>query len=352
MKSITRHNIASPEENGALKYTSSSSGSDIYSVVTTIAASAMATSTTPSSVLSSNPAAAHAAAAADPHNASISIRSYIYFLPYPMPPDTPIPYTPGLPSRNPLNYPPTPFEPTHTLVLTSSSKSFVDIRILRPLTPHEPELPNNGGPRARLDWAFAGTASSVPVSLDPAAGAQRGYAGPVMRATWTHWLDSRHPVGTPPERVPLDTGLMFPLSAEQTLEHGSAPNPLTGAMQSYEELWTDLPILPCFPATSKVCVVLRLDCPEHAVRGLVIRLGSYCQGIAMKDGYATVERWEFKDEDDNGTVVGGEWERTVRIGDQFVPCAAAMKPEVLTIGGLVKYVDYEWVVEEIAEWSD
>jgi hypothetical protein len=97
---------------------------------------------------------------ASPSNASISIRDYIYFLPYPLPPGTPVPYTVGLPNVNPLNYPPQAFEPTSTLVLTSPAKTFVDVRILKPVRAGEVGLPNDGGHWERLDWAFAGKSSS------------------------------------------------------------------------------------------------------------------------------------------------------------------------------------------------
>jgi len=79
-----------------------------------------------------------------------------------------VPYTPGLPDRNPLDYPAQPFEPTSTLVLTSPAKTFVDVRVLKPVGKGEDgsELPNEGGPRERLEWAFAGLSGSVVVE-DP-----------------------------------------------------------------------------------------------------------------------------------------------------------------------------------------
>jgi hypothetical protein len=114
--------------------------------------------TTPSQPSSSHP----------PPNASISVRDYIYFLPYPLPENTPVPYTPGLPDRNPLNYPAQPFEPTSTLVLTSPAKTFVDVRVLKPVRKGEGTegLPNEGGPKERLEWAFAGASRSEVVE-DP-----------------------------------------------------------------------------------------------------------------------------------------------------------------------------------------
>ncbi|KAG9379659.1 HRI1 domain containing protein [Pyrenophora tritici-repentis] len=71
---------------------------------------------------------------ADGNEPNISKREYIYFLPYPLPPDTEIPYSIHLPQKNPLNLPSHQFEPTSTLVLTSPKRIFVDIRIYKPFT--------------------------------------------------------------------------------------------------------------------------------------------------------------------------------------------------------------------------
>ncbi|KAJ4305516.1 hypothetical protein N0V90_001047 [Kalmusia sp. IMI 367209] len=211
-----------------------------------------------------------------PSNASISRREYLYPLPHPLPPGTPVPYSTGLPAVNPLNLPPHPVEPTHTLVLTSTRKQFVDIRVFKPILPEDPELPNEGAP----------------------------------------------------EDIPPDTGTMYPISPTQTLEFGSAINPATGRMHSYEEFWTDVAI----KATPSLAdpdppiwsVVLRLDEPEQDVRGCIVRLGQYCQGIVMKGSYVTVERWEFSVGEGEKE---GDWKRTVRMGDQFLPlCAVAFGP--------------------------
>ena len=86
-----------------------------------------------------------------PHssNASISRRDYFYPLPHPLPPGTPVPYSLGLPSTNPLGLPEKPVEPTHTLVLTSTRKEFVDVRVFKEVWADDKEKPNEGGPRER-----------------------------------------------------------------------------------------------------------------------------------------------------------------------------------------------------------
>lgn len=162
---------------------------------------------------------------------------------------------------------------------------------------------------------------------------------------------------------------MFPVNATQTLEFGEGVNPFTGNMWAYEEFWSDLEV----EATPKEgdadppkwSVVLRLEALEHGVRGLVVRVGRFCQGIVMKGEYWSVERWEWneggeggKDEVDGGEKeekdvkeVGG-WKRTVKIGDQFLPCAMTFQPEILKEGGTVRYWDYVWVCEEKVAWRE
>ncbi|KAF1974757.1 hypothetical protein BU23DRAFT_531126 [Bimuria novae-zelandiae CBS 107.79] len=312
----------------------------------------------------------------DPANTSISRRDYFYPLPHPLVPGTPVPYSLGLPTTNPLNLPEKPVEPTHTLVLTSSRKQFVDVRVFRPILPLDPELPNEGGPRARLDWAFAGSSTSTPIPDPHPHGViekpstahrhpehHRTWPAPITRASWTHWLDSRHPLPAhlspshDASTIPKDEGTMYPLNATQTLECGEGINPSTGNMWSYEEFWTDLPVevTPSLddPDPPKFSIVLRLDTPEHAVRGVVIRLGAFCQGVVVKGDYVSVERWEWRQREGKGEVgEQGEWKRTVRIGDQFLPCTMTFKPELLAEGGTVKYWDYVWQCEERVAWRE
>ena len=159
---------------------------------------------------------------------------------------------------------------------------------------------------------------------------------------------------------------MFPINSLQTLEFGEGVNPFTGNMWAYEEFWTDLEV----EGTPKEgdldppkwSVVLRLEALEHGVRGLVVRVGRYCQGIVMKGEDWSVERWEWSEsgeeeaggeeaEKDVEKEVGG-WKRTVKIGDHFLPCAMTFQPEILKEGGTVRYYDYVWVCEERVAWRD
>jgi len=304
-----------------------------------------------------------------PDAANISVREYIYFLPYPLPPGTPVPYTPGLPSHNPLDLPTICFEPTSTLVLTSPNHTFVDIRLFKPQQPTDSAsaLPNQAE-AGRLEWAFAGFSTSVDVMQ------KEGYEEGVRHAVWTHWLDSRYPFGA---ATPPDQGDMYPLSADLTLEVGHAFHPALGAVHGHEELWRDVAVR-ATPSSStnnsartsaKVAVTLRLDNPAAALRGLVVRVGQYAQGIVVHGNAVTAERWEYDDSlplskiphqhqqyhHQEKSTLDHEpptmyWKRTARIGDAYVPCPVTFRPEVLEVGARVRCGANVWEVEEVWEW--
>ncbi|KAJ4330211.1 hypothetical protein N0V87_010193 [Didymella glomerata] len=278
--------------------------------------------------------------------ANISAREYIYFLPYPIPKETPVPYTPGLSTTNPLNLPPTPFEPTSTLVLTSPGKTFVDLRYLKPVKLGESALPNAGETK-RLEWGFAGTSKSEAMAE----------AHPKFEAyghwVWTHWLDSRAAVG---QEIARDEGDMYDLGEGLFLEHGHAFHPHLGRVAGHEELWRDVPVLSTGASAEngeerKVCVLLRCEDREQGIRGVVIRVGRYCQGILQFGEVTTTERWEFDVEDKDDVQEEKKWKRTARTGDAFLPCAVTFRTEVVQLGGRVRHGGIEWVTEEVWAWN-
>ncbi|KAF2133444.1 hypothetical protein P153DRAFT_332231 [Dothidotthia symphoricarpi CBS 119687] len=316
--------------NGANSDKTSSTSSDPGEVIYTPPESVASMSSTKEGDMTSIPQAVQEADAAN-----ISIREYIYFMPYPLPKGTPIPYTVGLPDKNPLNLPPKPFEPTSTLVLTSPNHTFVDIRFFKPMRPGEETLLPNRGEIERLEWCFAGQSESHPIVPG------------VTHSTWMHWLDSRHPVAAP--NMPVDEGDMYPIDTDLTLEHGHAFQPLMHAVKTHEEMWRDVSTLSTNSTGSKICVVLRCHADAAGVRGVIVRVGQFCQGIVMKGEQVTAERWEF-DFEGEGKEETGNWKRIGKVGDLFLPCAVAFRPEILKQGGRVKYWDFEWVVEDVWEW--
>jgi hypothetical protein len=287
---------------------------------------------------------------------NISIREYIYLLPYPLPTNTPVPYSIHVPAKNPLKLPPFLSEPTSTLVLTSPHGTFVDVRLFKSAQSGQ-SAPPNEGERSRLEWAFAGISTSRP-TVDQHTTDNEDKWENVTHSTWTHWLDSRYPIGS--REIPVDEGDMYPIDAIRTLEHGHGYQPRMKAMMTHEEMWRDVDAMSTNALGSKMCVVLRLKDERFGARGVVVRVGQYCQGIMalVAQESCTVERWEFHGGDaerDNGLgrerTEAQQWKRTARVGDLFLPCAVTFRTEILRVGGLIRYKDYLWTVEEAWEWE-
>lgn len=180
---------------------------------------------------------------------------------------------------------------------------------------------------SRLQWGFAGTSSTTLTSEG------------VPHSKWDHWIDSQH------DGPVTDEGDMYPQPDGTVLEKGHMVNPATRVMTDYEELWRDLE--PSGTAQhERWSVVLSLDDEMSGVKGMVIRVGEYVQGIIKVDGRITIERWAWED----GEKGPRDWTRKVRLGDYFLPCSILFHPETLVQGGEVRHGDFKWVIRELYQW--
>ncbi|KAK3502428.1 hypothetical protein B0T13DRAFT_169594 [Neurospora crassa] len=245
---------------------------------------------------------------------------------------------------------PPPSEPTSTIVLTSPSGRFVDLRIFK----EDPSSPNHTSvfihphsytgseteakeaktlPLSRLDWAIAGT--STHTSTRPTI----GYYGqklilpdgrtvngttadlksgkhPYMRGRWTHWVDSRvlHAEekisaeagdnGSSTDEAAADEGDMYRIPGEGNeklaLEKGKMVNPESGQEEEYEEVW--VPDEEGVAEPSHVnCIVWELDDKLKNKKGRVVKVGRWAQGILRRGNELLCERWKW---------VGGENEQS------------------------------------------
>ncbi|CAF3516846.1 unnamed protein product [Fusarium graminearum] len=214
-----------------------------------------------------------------------------------------------------------PSEPTTTLVITSPRlKRFVDLRIL---------LPDNGStdqndilPFSRLDWAIAGTTVSTQ-KPDP-SGALTSHS------TFIQWISSRE--------LGNDAGFMYPQPGEDlTLEKGSMVNPDTGIDTAYEELWHDATPTAVPGEPDVRALVLQTEDEEKGVRGCVVRLGRYAQGLIRVGEEIALERWEWTE---------GGWKRTVRMGDEELPIEKILGEETLDEDDSVDVSGRTWKVIE------
>lgn len=173
----------------------------------------------------------------------------------------------------------------------------------------------------QLDWAIAGTSSSWPIG-----------DGGLTHGQWRHWIDSRT---TDTENL-ADEGDNYPQPDGTTLEKGSMVNPATGKDTAYEELWRDVEPLPV-KSTHVRYVVLQLD-ESDQVKGSMVLLGQYCQGLLRRGSDITAERWEWK---------GGDgWKRTITIGEDELPCSKILKDTLFAVGDIVTVGGDSWKVIE------
>lgn len=166
--------------------------------------------------------------------------------------------------------------------MTSPHKHYVDTRIL---------LPTDGTlSLTTIDWAFAGTSSTTPATGDKPE-----------HTVWTHWVDST----TPNAESVKDEGDMVTLANGDAVERGEMVNPKTGKTEKYEESWADIR-----PLGEKSGWVVKAQ--GQGMRGMVIRIGGFAQGVLRRGSQVGIKRWRF---------MGGEqgWDAILGIGDCEVP---------------------------------
>lgn len=215
-------------------------------------------------------------------------------------------------------------EPTSTIVLTSPGRRFVDLRVL-----HQGEVSNRGEdivPPEQLDWAIAGSSSSVPTP-------ERGPN--TTHGQWRHWIDSR----TLDVENATDEGDNSPLGRNRTLEKGRMVNPETGLETDYEEIWVDEEPRPVPSDLGKQVVVLDFQGRDESQRGRVVKVGRFCQGL-LRDGDAiTAERWEWQE--------SKGWWRSKKMGHgDDLPCEKVLRDWDGSEGATFKHDGRTWTVIE------
>ncbi len=170
-----------------------------------------------------------------------------------------------------------------------------------------PVFPDAVLPLSRLDWAIAGTSSStlIPSREDPNKAIKHGQ--------WAHWIDSR---SAQCDGV-VDEGDMVddPSDPALTLETGRMLNPATGVETDYEEVWRSEPIQMVAGAgdgEAVTCLALQMEGGEGSKRGLLVRLGQYCQAFARDGDEIALERLQWDSDQQR-------WVTKVRIGKLEFP---------------------------------
>ena len=206
-------------------------------------------------------------------------------------------------------------------MLTSKDAYFVDLRIS--LESYQQEKDKSIISKDCLQWAFAGKSRT--------ARAKKNDKGDTVfwHGIWDHWIDSRtdDPEG--------DEGDMTVQEDGTVLEEGANTNTITGTTERYEELWEDLRVDQIGQKGNKSSIVLRADDPVKNIRGLLVKVGGWCQGIVKDDGNLTVERWrrQLKADSegdcsamelDESTRTPNDWVRLFKIGSGIIPTDAVI----------------------------
>jgi hypothetical protein len=218
-------------------------------------------------------------------------------------------------------------------VLTAQSSKFVDIRFPKPYDPSKSLAAHDAF------WAFSGVAkTSFPTSAE-------GFEMPLTaHCVWTHNIDSRGP-GIE------DEGDMFLLQNGDAMEVGTMQNPRTGKHEMYKEYWTE-PTQSGQTEGKLPCVVAEAVDETQGSKGLLIRVGTFCQGVLKSDGDGVVaERFTM----DNANTA---WEKDKRSGHMLhtngrdksqgsmLPCLWLCS-EKRALGDRGEYNGVEWTVIEV-----
>ena len=202
---------------------------------------------------------------------------------------------------------------------------------------------------SRLDWAFAGV-SHTTIPHDDAK---------PMRTVWEHWIDSKTTNPGP------DEGDMYIQPNGEVLERGTQTNKSTGQHEEYEELWGDLDVEVVGDEKQHVCLVLKAEDDSLGVKGMVIRIGGWCQGILKTEQDLTIERWKWVSAttssssrmDPGMDITFGEqqgdvshWERVAKLGNGQLPCADILQEDVSRHSPSITCDGIRWDLVESHHW--
>lgn len=216
-------------------------------------------------------------------------------------------------------------------MLTSQTSHYVDLCIYKDGLGKLRTEHSQNDVSSVLEWAFAGKSSTSLGSLED------GLLKP-QHSLWEHWIDSKS------DNPSMDEGDMWPQGNGDVLERGTQHHPITGLECEYEELWGDLEVEIVGEEKHRISIVLKVDDNDAMVKGLVVRVGSWCQGILKVRDKTTIERWEWNP---NASKTS-EWSKVVRIGDGVLPCNATFNQE-LNIG-LLQSGNLQWKIVEKFVW--
>ena len=135
------------------------------------------------------------------------------------------------------------------------------------------------------------------------------------------------------------------------LERGEHLNKTAGEVEKYEELWGDIPVRRVGgqgkgekeEEERHVSIVAKAEDAERRIRGMIVRVGDWCQGILKAGDEITAERWHW-------TEAKG-WERIARLGrGESLRCELTLEESIIEEGKRYEYEGLGWEVVELYHW--
>lgn len=252
-------------------------------------------------------------------------------------------------------------EITSTLLITSKSGHYISLGIYATDCSGRPSLCNGIFAQASLHWAHAGQVTELQTQE---CGIGKSCTKKAHSCLLKHLIDSDARHGECPI---VDRLLMYDRVDGTILTRRRCEDPITLFEYKHQEVWRPLQTArTCTPEGSSETVqdiVLVLDQPELQARGMIIRVGHYCQGMIMVQGVLTVERWQFmlghfpsirSLEAQREGILGDYslpnertkpmWCRTARMGWEFIPSVATFDARKVRAGDEYKYGKLVWKV--------
>lgn len=152
---------------------------------------------------------------------------------------------------------------------------------------------------AALEWAFAGKSHLTKEK-------QEKNVFTPQHSIWEHRIDSKS------NNPSVDEGDLWLQPKGDVLEIGKQLHPITGLECEYEECWGDIMVEVLGEEEQLVSTALVMDDSSRNARGMMIRIGTYCQGILQIGEKVTVERSQWSDSNQLGIIEAKEWSCTTR----------------------------------------
>lgn len=226
-------------------------------------------------------------------------------------------------------------ETTSTIVLKSKKSYYVDIRIYKDaLGKRSVSLPVDY-PMTALKWAFAGKSQMT-------KGKTESDVFTPQHSIWEHWVDSKS------NDLLVDEGDLWPQPNGDVLKIGKRLHPTTGLECEYEESWGDIMVEVVGDEKELVSIALVMEDSSRNAKGMVVRIGTYCQGILKIGEELTVERWKWSDANQHGAK---DWSCTIRIGRGLLPCDIAINKPMIDKDTFIESGDFQWRVVENYHWE-